>query len=66
MEKKSRRIANVYAGISAVASFIVQPVPAADELIVVPIHYWLSVRLARARKVSILKLPWRSIQRIIW
>jgi uncharacterized protein (DUF697 family) len=66
METKSRRITNVYSGVAAVASFVVQPVPAADELIVVPIHYWLCVRLARARKVSILKLPWRSIQRIIW
>jgi uncharacterized protein (DUF697 family) len=66
METKSRRITNVYSGVAAVASFVVQPVSAADELIVVPIHYWLCVRLARARKVSILKLPWRSIQRIIW
>ncbi len=66
MEKRTRRITNVYSGVAAVASFVAQPVPAADELIVVPIHYWLCVRLARARKVSIFKLPWRSIQRIIW
>ncbi len=66
MERKSRRITNVHSGVAAVAAFVTQPVPALDELVVVPIHYWLIVRLARARGVSVLKLPWRSVQRIIW
>jgi uncharacterized protein (DUF697 family) len=66
MEKTSRRITLVYSGVAAVASFVVQPIPAADELIVVPLHYWFCVRLARARRFSLLKLPWRSVQRIIW
>jgi uncharacterized protein (DUF697 family) len=66
MERASRRITNVYSGVAATVAFVTQPVPLADELIVVPIHYWLIVRLARARRVSVRKLPWRSIQRIIW
>jgi uncharacterized protein (DUF697 family) len=66
MESKSRRITNVYSGVAAVGAFFTQPIPGLDEIIVVPIHYALVARLARARGVSVLKLPWRSIQRIIW
>jgi uncharacterized protein (DUF697 family) len=66
MEPKTRRITNVYSGVAAVAAFFTQPVPMLDEVIVVPIHYGLTVRMARSRGVSIFKLPWRSVQRIIW
>lgn len=66
MQRKSRRITNVHSGVAAVAAFVTQPIPGGDELIVVPIHYALCVRLARARGVSVFKLPWRSIQRVIW
>jgi uncharacterized protein (DUF697 family) len=66
MEPRSRRITNVYAGVAAVTAFVTQPIPGGDELIVVPVQYALCVRLARARGVSVFKLPWRSIQRIIW
>jgi uncharacterized protein (DUF697 family) len=66
MERKSRRITNRASGVAAVVSFITQPIPAADELLVVGIHYYLVVRLARSRGVSVLKLPWRSLQRIVW
>jgi uncharacterized protein (DUF697 family) len=66
MEPKSRRITNVYAGVAAVTAFVTQPIPGGDELLVVPVHYALCIRLARARGVSVFKLPWRSIQRIIW
>jgi uncharacterized protein (DUF697 family) len=66
MERKSRRITNVYSGVAAVSAFVTQPIPGLDELVVVPIHYALVARLARSRGVSVLKLPWRSIQRVIW
>jgi uncharacterized protein (DUF697 family) len=66
MERKSRRITNRASGVAAVVSFITQPIPAADELLVVGIHYYLVVRLARSRGVSVLRLPWRSLQRIVW
>jgi uncharacterized protein (DUF697 family) len=66
MEARTRRITNIYSGVSAVTAFITQPVPALDELIVIPIHYSLVVKIARARGVSILKLPWLPIKKIIW
>jgi uncharacterized protein (DUF697 family) len=66
MERKSRRITNRASGVAAVVSFLTQPIPAADELLVVGIHYYLVVRLAHARGASIFELPWRSLQRIVW
>jgi uncharacterized protein (DUF697 family) len=66
METRTRRVTNRYSAATAVVAFITQPVPALDELIVVPFHYVMASRLARLRRASILKLPWRSIQRIIW
>ncbi len=66
MERRSRRITNRASGAAAVLSFITQPIPGADELLVVGIHYYLVVRLARARGVRLRTLPWRSLQRIVW
>jgi uncharacterized protein (DUF697 family) len=66
MEAKSRQMTNVYSGVTAVTAFVTQPVPGLDELVVVPIHYWFALRLARLRGMPARKLPWRSIQRIIW
>ncbi|MGD0530647.1 MAG: hypothetical protein ABSE49_36275 [Polyangiaceae bacterium] len=66
MERRSRRITNRASGVAAVLSFFTQPIPGADEVLVIGIHYYLVVRLARARGVSVLKLPWRSLQRIVW
>jgi uncharacterized protein (DUF697 family) len=66
MDRAARRLTNRYSGVSAVVAFVTQPVPALDELVVVPIHYVLAVRLAQVRGMSFLKLPWRSVQRVIW
>jgi uncharacterized protein (DUF697 family) len=66
MERKSRSITNRASGVAAVLSFLTQPVPGADELLVVGIHYYLVVRLARSRGASVMDLPWRSLQRIVW
>jgi uncharacterized protein (DUF697 family) len=66
MERRSRNITNRASGVAAVLSFLTQPIPGADELLVVGIHYYLVVRLARARGAPVLDLPWRSLQRIVW
>jgi uncharacterized protein (DUF697 family) len=66
VERKSRRITNRASGVAAVLSFLTQPIPGADELLVVGIHYYLVVRLARSRGASVFALPWRSLQRIVW
>ncbi|WP_437735878.1 hypothetical protein [Sorangium sp. So ce1335] len=66
MDPKSRRMINKCSAVAAVTSFVTQPIPGADELIVVPIHYHLSVSLARHRGVSLLQVPWLPVSKIIW
>jgi uncharacterized protein (DUF697 family) len=66
MTAKPSRITNFYSGASAVVAFVTQPVPALDELVVVPIHYRLCTRLARERGVPKKDLPWKQIRKIIW
>ncbi len=66
MEPKIRRMTNKYSVITAVTSFVTQPIPGADELIVVPIHYYFSVSLTRARGAPLLGAPWLQVSKIIW
>jgi uncharacterized protein (DUF697 family) len=63
---ESQRIATFYSGLTAVTAFVTQPVPALDELVVVPLHYSLCLKLARARGVKAKALPWKQLRRIIW
>jgi len=66
MDPIARRITNRYSIASAAVAFLVHPIPALDEVVVVPVHYALCLRLARRRKFPLAKLPWRQIQRIVW
>lgn len=66
MEPKIRRMTNKYSAVAAVTSFITQPIPGADELIVVPIHYHFAVSLTRTRGAPILAAPWLQVSKIIW
>jgi uncharacterized protein (DUF697 family) len=66
MDKKARRLTNRYSGATAVVAFFTQPIPAGDELAVIPMHYWFAGRMAKVRGVRRRDLPWRSIQKIIW
>jgi uncharacterized protein (DUF697 family) len=66
MDAKARRSTNITAGVAAVAAFIVAPIPAADELIVVPLHFRLAKRLAKQRGLTKDQLPWASIRKIVW
>ena len=67
MKKKDpRRITRFYSGATAIVAFVTQPIPALDELIVIPIHYTLCLRLARARGVPAKSLPWKQIRKIVW
>jgi uncharacterized protein (DUF697 family) len=66
MTANPSRTTNFYSGVSAVAAFVTQPIPALDELVVVPIHYRLCSRLARERGIPKKDLPWKQIRKIIW
>jgi len=66
MEPKIRRLSRKYSMISAALSLVAHPLPAADEIIVIPIHYGLSLKMARVQGVRLLDLPWWQIHKIIW
>jgi uncharacterized protein (DUF697 family) len=66
MEPEIRSLTTRYSLITAVVSFVTQPVPGADELIVVPIHYYFSASLTRRRGQSLLNAPWVGLSKIIW
>ncbi|WP_437309048.1 hypothetical protein [Sorangium sp. So ce388] len=66
MDAKTRRMTNAYSAVAAVTSFVTQPIPGADELIVVPIQYCFSVSMTRHRGVPLLKAPWLQVSKIIW
>ncbi|WP_437511543.1 hypothetical protein [Sorangium sp. So ce1099] len=66
MDAKIRRMTNKCSAVAAVTSFVTQPIPGADELIVVPIHYWFSVSMTRHRGVPLLEAPWLQVSKIIW
>ncbi|XYI00461.1 hypothetical protein ACMHYB_12165 [Sorangium sp. So ce1128] len=57
---------NTYSAVTAVTSFVTQLIPGADELIVVPIHYYFSASMTRRRGVPLLKAPWLQVSKIIW
>lgn len=66
MQPKIRRITNVYSGVAAVAAFVLEPIPALDELVIIPVHFGLCASVAAARGVKVKSLPWKSIRRLIW
>jgi uncharacterized protein (DUF697 family) len=66
VKTETRRVTAYYSGASAVAAFVTQPIPALDELIVVPIHYSLCTRLAKKHGIPRANLPWKQIRKIIW
>jgi len=65
-KKDPRRVTMFYSATTAVVSFVTQPIPLLDELVVIPMHYLLCVRLASAHGVKRKDLPWKQIKKIIW
>jgi uncharacterized protein (DUF697 family) len=55
-----------YCVAAAVTSVAAHPVPAVDELFVVPVHYRFSWKMARVMNVPIRAVPWREVSKIIW
>jgi uncharacterized protein (DUF697 family) len=66
MNPEVRRLTTRYSALTAVVSFLTQPIPAADEIIVIPIHYWFAVLLIRKRGRGVLEAPWWQVSKIIW
>ncbi len=54
-----------YAITASAVSIIAHPVPGIDEVVVIPIHYHLCMKIAKARNLRIRDLPWRNLNKII-
>lgn len=55
-----RRASVASAGISVVLS----PIPLADEIALVPVYAWLTMRVARARRKAARDVPWPSLAKV--
>jgi uncharacterized protein (DUF697 family) len=66
MDRKARRSTNLTSGVAACVSFLVAPIPAADELVVIPLHMRLARKLAKQRGVKKEELPWKQIKQVVW
>jgi hypothetical protein len=65
MDPEMRRLTRKYSIISAVTTLVTHPVPAMDELMVIPIHYYFSAKVARMRNVKLRELPWSQVHKIV-
>jgi uncharacterized protein (DUF697 family) len=55
-----------YSALTAVASFVTQPIPVVDEIVVIPIHYWFAGSVTRRHGRGVLGAPWWQLHKIIW
>ncbi len=60
------RLTARYTVITAITAFVTQPIPVADEIVVLPIHYWFAGVFVRRAGSGILRAPWLAVSAIIW
>ena len=60
-----QRLTAKYAVFTAIAAFVTQPVPVADEVVVLPIHYWFAGVFVRRRGNRLRQAPWLGVNLII-
>ncbi|MDI3285603.1 hypothetical protein [Polyangium sp. 15x6] len=66
MTPETRRLTTQVDVFSSVLSHVTQPIPAADELLVVPVHYWYAASFTRKRGLRLWKAPWGRLSGLIW
>lgn len=64
--KLSSSLTHAFAGAVAVAGFVLEPIPALDEIVMIPMQYVLAALLAKAHSRSIFSVPWMKTSLIIW
>jgi hypothetical protein len=60
------RLTAKYSVITAITAFVTQPIPVADEIVVLPMHYWFAGVFIRKAGSGILRAPWLAVSAIIW
>ncbi len=63
---RSRILTHTFAAATTVVGFLAEPVPALDEILVVPMQYTLAALIPIARGESPFKVPWLRASAIIW
>jgi uncharacterized protein (DUF697 family) len=64
--ERSRRLTHAFACATAAAGFLAEPIPALDEILIVPIQYLLAASIAKARDRRLSRVPWGKVSTIIW
>jgi hypothetical protein len=66
MAPELQRLTAKYAVVTAIAAFVTQPIPVADEIVVLPLHYWFAGVFIRRRGGRLLHAPWLGVNAIVW
>ena len=63
---RSRILTHTFSVATTVVGFVAEPVPALDEILVVPMQYTLVALIPIARGESPFRAPWLKASAIIW
>jgi hypothetical protein len=66
MTPETRRLTTRVDIFAAVLSHVTQAIPAADELLVIPVHYWYAAAFTHARGLRLRDAPWVRLSGLIW
>jgi hypothetical protein len=61
-----RTLTHTFAAAVAAVGFLVEPIPALDEILMIPMQYTLAALIAKARSRSLSSVPWGKTSLIIW
>jgi uncharacterized protein (DUF697 family) len=61
-----RTLTHVFAAGVALVGFVAEPIPALDEILMIPMQYALVALIAKARSRSLSSVPWGKASLIIW
>jgi uncharacterized protein (DUF697 family) len=61
-----RSLTHAFATAVAVVGFVAEPIPALDEILMIPMQYTLVALLAKARQRNLFSVPWGKASLIIW
>jgi uncharacterized protein (DUF697 family) len=65
MDPALRRLTAKYAVVTAIAAFVAQPIPVADEMVVLPLQYWFAGVFVRRRGNRLGQAPWWGVTAIL-
>jgi uncharacterized protein (DUF697 family) len=64
--KRSRDLTHAFAAVAATVAFLTEPIPALDEILIVPMQYLLAASIAKARHRKLSSVPWKRVSLTIW